>query len=141
MKHAILALAIGVSASFAGTAPAAAQSEPFIGQIMMTGATFCPRDWADLEGQLLPIAPNTALFSLLGTTYGGDGRTNFGLPDMRGRAALGVGAGPGLRQAQQGAQGGNTPVRTARQRATSATTPTLVVRYCIALQGRYPSRS
>lgn len=62
----------------------------------MFGGNFAPRGWAFCDGQLLPIAQNTALFSILGTTYGGDGTTTFGLPDLRGRAVLHHGHGPGL---------------------------------------------
>jgi microcystin-dependent protein len=87
--------------------PAAhAQAEPFIGQMMLTAATFCPRAWADANGQLLPISQNQALFSLLGTTYGGDGRTTFALPDLRGRAPIHVGQGPGLANITAGEKGG-----------------------------------
>ena len=68
--------------------------EPFLGQIQAFGFNFAPRGWALCEGQLLPIAQNTALFSLLGTIYGGDGRTTFGLPDLRGRVPMGQGHGP-----------------------------------------------
>src|SRR3712207_3315813 len=71
-------------------------SEPFIGEIRMVGFNFAPRGWATCDGQLLSIAQNTALFSLLGTTYGGNGQTTFALPDLRGRAALHQGQGPGL---------------------------------------------
>ena len=71
-------------------------SEPFLGQICMFGGTFAPRGWALCDGQLLSINGNEALFSLLGTVYGGDGRTTFGLPDLRGRLPLHQGAGPGL---------------------------------------------
>ena len=71
-------------------------SEPFIGEIRANGFNFAQRGWAFCDGQLLPIAQNTSLFSLLGTTYGGDGRSTFALPDLRGRAALHMGAGPGL---------------------------------------------
>lgn len=71
-------------------------AEPFIGQIIMFGGNFAPRGWALCDGQLLPIAQNSALFSILGTIYGGDGRTTFGLPDLRGRVALHAGSGPGL---------------------------------------------
>lgn len=71
-------------------------SEPFIGEIKMFGSNFAPRGWALCDGQLLPIAQNSALFSLLGTTYGGDGRTTFGLPDLRGRVPMHPGNGPGL---------------------------------------------
>lgn len=70
--------------------------EPFLAQIMLFGGNFAPRGWAFCDGQLLPIASYTALFSLLGTTYGGDGRTTFGLPDLRGRAPIHAGNGPGL---------------------------------------------
>ena len=72
--------------------------EPFIGQIMMFGGNFAPRGWATCDGQLLSISSNSALFSILGTTYGGDGRTTFGLPDLRGRVPVGShgSAGPGL---------------------------------------------
>ena len=71
-------------------------SEPFIGTIMAFGFNFAPRGWAQCMGQLLSISQNTALFSLLGTTYGGDGVTTFGLPDLRGRVPVGQGQGPGL---------------------------------------------
>ena len=71
-------------------------SEPFIGEIRMVGFNFAPQGWALCEGQLLAIAQNTALFSLLGTQYGGDGRTTFGLPDLRGRIAMHQGSVPGL---------------------------------------------
>jgi microcystin-dependent protein len=64
-------------------------SEPLVGEIMLVPYNFAPRGWAFCQGQLLPIAQNTALFSLLGTTYGGDGRTTFALPDLRGRMAVG----------------------------------------------------
>jgi microcystin-dependent protein len=71
-------------------------SNPFIGQLMLVPYNFAPRGWAFCNGQLLPIAQNTALFSLLGTTYGGNGQTTFALPDLRGRAAISSGQGPGL---------------------------------------------
>ena len=64
---------------------------PFIGEIMLFGGNFAPRGWAFCNGQLLSIAQNTALFSLLGTTFGGDGQTTFGLPDLQGRIPVGVG--------------------------------------------------
>jgi microcystin-dependent protein len=71
-------------------------SEPFIGQIQPFGFNFAPRGWALCDGQILPISQNTALFSLLGTTYGGNGQTNFALPDLRGRMMVHQGSGPGL---------------------------------------------
>lgn len=81
--------------------------EPFIGQVMMFGGNFAPRGWAFCEGQLLAISSNSALFSILGTTYGGDGRTTFGLPDLRGRVAIQQGNGPGLPSYRLGQRGGN----------------------------------
>ncbi len=69
---------------------------PFIGEIKMFGGNFAPRGFALCDGQLIAIASNTALFSILGTTYGGDGRTSFGLPDLRGRLPMHAGSGPGL---------------------------------------------
>lgn len=71
-------------------------SQPYIGEIMPVGFGFAPRSWSTCEGQLLSINSNQALFSLLGTIYGGDGRTTFGLPDLRGRSIVGDGTGPGL---------------------------------------------
>ncbi|MCG8648755.1 MAG: tail fiber protein [Pirellulales bacterium] len=81
--------------------------EPFIGQIIMFAGNFAPRGWALCDGQLLPIANNQALFSILGTTYGGDGRTNFALPDLRGRVAVHAGSGPGLSPVALGEKSGN----------------------------------
>lgn len=71
-------------------------SNPFIGEIRMFGGNFAPRGWALCDGQLLAISQNQALFSLFGTLYGGDGRTTFGLPELRGRVPLHQGQGPGL---------------------------------------------
>lgn len=81
-------------------------SEPFIAEIRIFGFNFPPRGWAFCDGQLLPISQNTALFSLVGTIYGGDGRTTFGLPDLRGRAPMHEGTGPGLTPRRLGARGG-----------------------------------
>jgi len=69
--------------------------EPFLGEIIMFGGNFAPRSWAYCHGQLLAISQNQALFSILGTTYGGDGRTSFALPDLRGAVAVGAGQRPG----------------------------------------------
>jgi microcystin-dependent protein len=71
-------------------------SNPFLGEIRMFAGNFNPRGWAFCAGQLVPIAQNDALYALLGTTYGGDGITTFGLPDMRGRLPINQGQGPGL---------------------------------------------
>ena len=91
-------------------------SDPFIGQILMVGFGFAPRGWAFCDGQLLPISQNQALFSLLGTTFGGDGRTTFALPDLRGRSAFHPGNGPGLSDMRWGEKGGTeTETLTANQ--------------------------
>ena len=81
-------------------------SEPFVGEIRMFAGNFAPRGWAFCDGQLLAISQNDALFSLLGTIYGGDGRTTFGLPDLRGRIPVHTGTGPGLTPRQIGYRGG-----------------------------------
>lgn len=81
-------------------------SEPFIGEIRMFAGNFAPYGWAFCDGQLIAVAQNDALYSLLGTVYGGDGRTTFGLPDMRGRIPLHQGAGPGLSARRLGSKGG-----------------------------------
>ena len=81
-------------------------SEPFIAEIKMFGGNFAPRNFAQCDGQLLAIAQNTALFSLLGTTYGGDGRTTFGLPELRGRVPMHYGNGPGLTNRPLGQKSG-----------------------------------
>ena len=80
--------------------------DPLIGEIKMVGFNFCPRGWVEADGQLLSIAENSALFSLYGTIYGGDGRTTFALPDLRGRAPIHVGSGPGLSTYVEGEKGG-----------------------------------
>ena len=82
-------------------------SEPFVGEIKMFAGNFAPRGWALCDGQLLAVSQNDALFSLLGTTYGGDGRTTFALPDMRGRIPMHAGSGPGLSQRLLGQKGGS----------------------------------
>lgn len=181
--------------------PAVAGPNPYIGDIMVVGENFCPRGWASAEGQLLSIAQHNALFSLLGTTYGGDGRTTFGLPDLRGRRAMGTGSGPALSPRKMGEKPGTeTRALTVREMPAhshavnannkdgdkpgpggkllaaappggsgsetiysdqgptvkmsedmiteagkgqpfAVTDPTLVMRYCIALVGIYPSRN
>ena len=81
-------------------------SEPFIAEIRIFAGNFAPRGWAFCDGQLLPIAQNTALFSLIGTTYGGDGRTTTALPNLQGRAPMHPGRGPGLTSRRLGQRGG-----------------------------------
>ena len=169
---------------------------PFLGSICMFGFNFPPRGWALCNGQLLPISQNTALFALLGTTYGGNGQTTFALPDLRGRVPIHFGQGPGLSNYDLGQVGGSENVTltpstmpahthsiacssddattadptnafpsafTSKIYAASATPgkfmnaaiasqiggnqphnnqqPYLVVNFCIALQGLFPSRN
>lgn len=169
-------------------------SEPFVAEVRMFAFTFPPRGWADCNGQLLQISQNTALFSLVGTTYGGDGRVTFGIPNLQGRAAMHPGNGPGLTPRQLGQVGGSytaqvpaqilpehrhqlyateeqasstnpsgnmlatrnensydpagnpTPMASSTLGTTGGTAhnnlqPYLVLRFCIALVGTYPSRS
>ncbi|MDJ0866070.1 MAG: tail fiber protein [Myxococcota bacterium] len=85
-------------------------SEPFIAEIRIFAGNFAPRGWAFCNGQLLPISQNTALFSLIGTTYGGDGRTTTALPNLQGRAPMHPGRGPGLTPRRLGENGGVTSV-------------------------------
>jgi microcystin-dependent protein len=100
---ALSALALAASMQ---SAPAAAQ-EAMLGEIKCFGGNFAPRGWALLDGQLLAINQFSALFAILGTTYGGDGRTTFALPDMRGRVLVHAGNGPGLAQRRLGERGGS----------------------------------
>lgn len=81
-------------------------SEPFIGEIKAVAFNFAPRGWSTCAGQLLDIQQNTALFSLLGTMYGGDGRRNFALPNLVSRCMIGAGSTPGLSPKRQGMKGG-----------------------------------
>jgi microcystin-dependent protein len=89
--------------------PAQAQ-DPFIGQIDIVGFNFAPSGWAVCDGSLQAIDQNTALFNLIGTTYGGDGQSTFALPDLRGRMAIGAGQGPGLQSYSVGQMGGEEQV-------------------------------
>mgnify|MGYP000501219378 CR=1 FL=1 len=84
---------------------------PFIAQIQPFAFNFAPRGWTLCNGQLLPIAQFSAIFSLVGTTFGGDGRTTFGVPDLRGRSMVGVGTGPGLETRIWGERGGSNSMR------------------------------
>jgi microcystin-dependent protein len=84
--------------------------DPFLGQLMLVPYNFAPRGWAFCNGQIMSIAQNTALFSLLGTTYGGNGQTTFALPDLRGRVAISSGQGPGLQNYSLGEIAGSENV-------------------------------
>jgi microcystin-dependent protein len=105
--------------------------EPFLGQIMAFAGNFAPKGWALCHGQLLSIQHNQALFSLLGTTYGGDGRVNFALPDLRNRTMVGFG--------QDRQLGGVNDFPAAASGEYSVSTST--TNYVIALQGIFPSQS
>lgn len=146
-------------------------AEPYLGEISLVGFNFAPRGWANCDGQLLPIAQYQALFSLFGTMYGGDGRTTFGLPDLRGRVPIHAGQGPGLPAYIQGSKGGVVSTHLKTQKANDADEsdatddgaaadadatsgsavdvgqpidvmqPYQTLRYVVALVGLFPSRS
>lgn len=101
-----IALLLVVVATLAGPSGARAGTDPYLGEIMLFAGTFCPRGYVECNGALLPIAQNSALFAILGTTYGGDGQTNFAMPDLRGRVPIGWGQGTGLSYRTQGQPGG-----------------------------------
>ncbi|MDW3652287.1 MAG: tail fiber protein [Bacteroidia bacterium] len=137
--------------------------EGYIGEVKMFAGNFAPRGWALCQGQLLAISSNSALFSILGTTYGGDGRTTFALPDLRGRTAVGTGAGPGLSDRNLGTKFGSEnlslplngiskklSMEISRSTAAynvlqgspvSSMSPALGMNYIICLTGIYPSRN
>ncbi len=134
-------------------------TDRYLAEIFMTGANFCPRGTAETNGQILPINQNQALFSLLGTTYGGDGRTTFGLPDMRGRSPLHAGRGPGLSPVNLGQKGGaetdggHTDItgqinmddgkgkKPTTKGGVKVRSPYSAVKFCIVIQGIFPSRN
>ena len=97
--------------------------EGYIGQVILFAGNFAPRTWAFCDGQLLAINQNQALFSIIGTIYGGDGRTTFALPDLRGRVAIGPRNGPGLSDYRQGARGGLETVTLNQTQIPSHTHP------------------
>jgi microcystin-dependent protein len=84
--------------------------DPFVAEIRIFPFNFAPKGWAWCDGQIMPISQNTALFSLLGTTYGGDGKSNFALPDLQGRSPMAPGQGPGLSLHDLGETGGSETV-------------------------------
>jgi microcystin-dependent protein len=133
-------------------------SNPFLGEIRLFAGNFNPRGWALTNGQILAISQNTALFSLLGTTYGGNGTSNFELPNFQSRMPLHQGQGIGLSQYVMGEQGGaesisfsSLPIPSAPSPAISASvsfrpqvqtvSPFLTLTFIIALQGVFPSRN
>lgn len=105
VKH-LLQITLVSCVLFIGAPKVQAGAEPYIGEVSWFAGNFAPRGWAFCNGQLLSISENTALFSLLGTTYGGDGRTTFALPDARGRAFIHAGTGPGLSSRALGSRAG-----------------------------------
>lgn len=120
---------IALICAFSFSIQSAEAQEPFLGEVRMFGGNFAPRGWMLCEGQLLPIAQYQALFSLLGTTYGGDGRTTFALPDLRGRVAIAPGTGPGLSTYREGQKGGteNTTLNQQNLPAHGHNVPSLAV--------------
>jgi microcystin-dependent protein len=105
-----IACAAALLATVAPGTVHAQATEPYIGEVITVPYTFCPRSYAEAAGQLLPISQNTALFALIGTFYGGNGVTTFALPDLRGRAIVHEGEGPGLSPQTIGEQSGATSV-------------------------------
>ena len=123
--------------------------EPFIAEIKLFAGNYAPKGWALCDGQLLPISQNQALFALLGTTYGGDGKSTFALPDLRGRFPRHAGAGPGLTRHELGDTGGSEHgifVKSEDQASGQGggsleiLPPFLALNFIIALQGVWPSR-
>jgi microcystin-dependent protein len=102
MRHLRLLSAMSAAALIGAASPSMAQVDVYIGQVMTVAFSFCPQGWLDANGQTVPISSYQALYALLGVTYGGDGRTNFQLPDLQGRVAMGQGTGPSLPPATQG---------------------------------------
>lgn len=135
IKSSLLALSL---ASTVGLSSAQAESvnvDRYLGEVFMVGFTFCPRGTTEAKGQMMPIRDYQALFSLYGTTYGGDGRTTFALPNLQGSAPIGFGNYTGLPTYYQGAQGiiksseGDPQLRS------------LAMRYCVVLDGFFPARN
>ena len=101
----------------------AGMSNPYVGEIRMFGGNFAPSGWALCQGQLLPISQYDVLFNLIGTTYGGDGRTNFALPNLQGMSPMGQGDGAGLTPATLGQAGGAVPGGGEGRRPTAMAAP------------------
>jgi microcystin-dependent protein len=127
-------------------------ASPFLGEIRVVAFDFVPPGWARCDGQLLPISQHTALFSLLGTTYGGDGQATFALPDLRGRTPLHTGPGHPMGEATGGpagaatvtggeAGGGTGGTAGARAAARPAAPGYLALNFMLALFGDFPPRS
>ena len=144
-----LTIAAALTSAVIAAAPVAhAGPDEYLGELITVGFNFCPRGTMEADGRLLPINENTALFSLLGTMYGGDGRTTFALPDLRGRTIIGAGQGPGLPDYRIGEKGtagtvpnnGKNGAPGARP-ASSDPLPYIALKQCVVAQGIYPSRN
>jgi len=137
MKKLLVIVVIFVSMSNTSNA-----QEQFLGEVRLFAGNYAPRGWALCHGQLLPISKNQALFSILGTTYGGDGRTTFALPDLRGRVAVGQGIASGLTPVKLGEQTNGASVKLETEVGKEPRTKSsLGLNYIIAVNGVYPSRS
>lgn len=114
-------------------------ADPYLGEIRVFGFDYPPQGWASCDGQTLPISRNTALFALLGTQFGGDGKTTFVLPDLRGRTPLGRGSVNGAELAQ-GESASFVSADASSATVDEKSTGTLAFNYCIAIQGSFPRR-
>ena len=118
----------------------------YIGEVRAFAFGFIPKDWLTCDGQVIKVNQYMELFSLLGTTYGGDGMTTFGLPDLRGRMIIDKGQGPGLTARRLGDKGGQEATGTAADNtkadaaAGNNMPPFLTLNYCIRMEGQYPTR-
>lgn len=115
--------------------------DPFIAEIRVFGFNFAPRGWAECNGQLMSISQNTALFSLLGTNFGGDGKVTFGLPNFQGGAAIGQGEGPGLSPYYIGEEGGVPNVTLLESEMPNHTHQALGTREPAEIQAPGPDRT
>lgn len=118
--------------------------DAYIGEIRMFAGNFAPKNWAFCDGSLLAISQNTALFSILGTTYGGDGTTNFALPDFRGRFIVGAGQGAGLNTVELGEKGGPEQVNIAPSeegKMYQTQAPYCSINFIICFYGMFPPRN
>ncbi|MBI2241102.1 MAG: tail fiber protein [Magnetospirillum gryphiswaldense] len=155
LPAAIVAAVTGLTMTTAPKPALACSNESFMGTVCTFAFSYCPQGFLPANGQMLNIRDNPALYSLLGTAYGGDGRNTFALPDFRGRSAVGQGAAPGLSRVQLGQQRGQESVTLKPAKTVSKdegvgdaagvqTIPTippqLGVTVCIVSQGLYPVR-
>lgn len=153
MKKIMIATALASAMTITHAHHAHAGPDEYIGEIITVGFNFCPRGTLLADGRLLAISENTALFSLFGTIYGGDGRSTFALPDLRGRTIIGSGQGPGLSSRSVGQRGGvenqttSVSVTTGDQTETVGASkgdnmqPFLTMTNCVVTQGIFPSRN